>query len=721
MIRRHVTWIGFLALGIFTAACDGQDPLEKAKALQQAGRFEDSRKILEELVQKRREDPDVHFWYGMSLYRTNRQSQSVWPLRRAMEDPNWKIAAATQLAAAALETANFDEAVELATAVLEDEPDHSGALMIRSLARVHTRRDYEGALADADRYLERDPENLRVLSNRAVALLALEQTDEAAVALEALELATNRGVVPEPAAPSYCGARAKFAEETGAIEEAERVYRSCLEQYPANELVLMKAVEFFDALGKHSDATLAMRHAHETAPHSRELRVQLALRLDRRGDSAGAESLLRHATKNTNPVLAATALADLAGYAAEKERFDEAVAAYESAMNTLPASRDRLLFPYTDTLIRAGRAEEALELATSLRVPAERYLVEGRAHLELDNLEHALERFGQGIELWPNQPVARYYAGITAARLGRVDRAIEEFRYAIRAGAASDARIALARLYQAEGEIKTAITIIRHNSSREPLDAESALVEMELLASLAPGKPSLRPVLQPKKMFGRTLAAFARGVRLRAGPAAAAESVLEAQNLDLAAPESREALAGLVDHLIAANHATQALDAIESVLRTAPDDAELLALHGDSLAATDAHHAANTRFAQALALEADQARALRGEARRIAATGDREAAIMAYDRAVAAEIKTKRADPGVALALADLADEAHAIATLESWLMEHPFDAKVTLRLGSLLRNSDAERARHYARIALRFGARDEAKALLAVLQSGER
>jgi tetratricopeptide (TPR) repeat protein len=726
MQRSRCVPTALLALVLLAAACGPGDPIEEARQLQAQGRFEETIEPLGELLQTRRDDPELYFLYGVALSRSGRPSHAAWPLRRAMESAEWKISAGLQLGATALETGNYDEAVEVTTDVLDEEPDNAAGLLLRTVARIHTRRDYEGALADADHLLDIEPDNQTILTYRAVALLGLERREEAAEAMEQLERSAEDGVVAGPYAATFCGARAKFAEESGELETAERRYRACLEQFPGDGLVLRAAVKFLDAIGKTDEATAAIRNAAEAFPQSRSPRVNLAVRLERFGDLAAAEAVLREATDEADPALAAMAYKDLAGFLSQHQRFAESIDAYERALELAPEVREQLLFRYADTLVVAGEPERALALAEEVSVPAERHLIRGRALLEKGELESALEEFSRALVLWPNQPMGRFYAGVTAERLGEFDRAVEEYRYAIRAGASSpEPRLRLARLLQALGQRQLALTALRHDPSGSALTAEAALLELELLGSLSPEPPLRRPALSDPALRGRAVAAYAAGVRRRAGAAAAARIVLQAKQLDLATPESLPALAGLGEDLCAVGRAEEALELLEGVRERAPGSAELLALHAEAHECAGNASQARAGFARALALDPDLPRALRGLARHAAAAGDAQAALDGFEKAAAAAVAAGLDDSSASLAAAEIlaarGDPGQAIDQLEDWLASHPLDARVALHLASLLAESDggAARARALARRAVRLGAGPDAEALALGLEEG--
>jgi len=713
----------YLAFVLMSISCGPGDPLEEARRLQAEGRYEETVEPLGELVQTRRDDPEAHYLYGLALLRAGRFSQAVWPLRRAMESLEWLVTAGLQLAAGELQTGNQDEAVEVVTRVLEQEPDNTAALLLRATARNATRRDYEGALADTDRLLEIEPESERVLPQRAIALLGLRRSEEAEEALALLERSATDGVVPGPTAGGYCGARAKFAEESGEVEEAERLYRSCLEQFPTNALLVMEAIAFFDAIGKPEDATAALRDAHEAMPQARDPRVNLAVRLERLGDVEAAEALLRDATRDAQTAVAAHAYADLGGFLSQHGRYPEAIESYERAVELAPEARERLLFAYADTLIRAQEPDRALTLADEIKTPAERHLIRGRALLEKGEPRAALDELERGLELWPNQPIGRFYAGLAAEQLGDFDRAIEEYRYAIRADAPLDARVRLARLHRALNQPRRALSALRHDPTGTGLPVEAALLELELAAAISGEISSLRPVLNRPELRGRMVAALAAGTRRRAGRAAAARVVLEASRLDLADPASAPAISSLAEDLWAIAETAQALELLDRVREKATESAALVALHAEALERADRAPEARARYERALALEPDQARALRGRARLAAAAGDLEAALRDYERASEAAEAAGLDDSRALLAAADILESQsrseEAAGRLEAWLARHPLDGEVALRLASLLaaREDGAQTARGAAKRAVRLGAGPEAIALAEQLE----
>jgi tetratricopeptide (TPR) repeat protein len=710
-----------LLLLLLLAGCGPADPVAEIRDLHAAGRFEESLEPLRDLLEARPEDPEVHYLYGSALMRSGRPSLALWPLRKAMESPEWLVPAALQLGAAELHTRNPGRAIEAMTRVLEAEPEHTGALALRALARLHSRRDYEEALADAERALEIDPDELEALIPHAVALLALERVEEAETALDEIARRSREEELGLETEAKYCAVRASFAEEKGDAEAADRIYGECLERFPISFVVVEDAIAFYDSRERFDRSEEILREALAVAPEARPYRISLVLRLRAAGEEEAAERILREATEAEHPVLAASAWADLAGYYVDRQNFAAGVSAYERVLESAPEPGPQTLFAYAEALVMAGRYEEALALAREMTLVPHRELVRGRVHLARDEPAQALERFAEGLRLWPENAVARYFAALAAEQIGDFDRAISEYRYSIRAGAGqSDARLRLARLHVAEGALALALEALRHDVDRQPGDLEMALLELEILARLgrSPARsiPHLDRLIRPTAVWGRAVAALAAGTRARSGPAAAAEFVRGADRLDLADPRNAPALRALVVDLADAGKPDEALSLAEASLRARPDVAAFHAIRGRALAGRAAAAGeVRAAYERALELEPENAHALSGLARLRAEAGDAEAALSLFERAAAADPEDASPAHAAAELLISLGRGDEAEARLEDRLEGHPFDGRAALRLAELgaERGAEAERTLALARRAVRFGGGPEAVELL--------
>ncbi|MBW2232887.1 MAG: tetratricopeptide repeat protein [Deltaproteobacteria bacterium] len=712
-----------LATTLVVAGCEAPEPVEEIRSLQAAGHYQASIEPLRTLLESRSADPEVYYLYGVALAHTQQPTLAIWPLGRAMESPEWLVPAGIQLAGAALTVRDLEMTIEATSRVLEVKPEHTGALLQRAFALSLTRQDYAGALADADRVLELEPDNSNARVIRGVALLGLDRVEEAGEAIEEATAHSEDSDLGVLGSSRLCAVRASFAKEKEELERAEEIFEECLDAFPTAFLVVDEAVQFFDERGRRERSLEIIRTAANEAPASRSYRISLVMRLLGRGEEEEAEALLVKATETDVPELAAIAWTDLAGFNYDHERFPVAVSAYEQALALAPDESPEMLFAYAEALLLAGRYDEALGVAERMTVEPHRELIRGRVALEQGRPEQALEHFGAGLELWPNNAVARYLAATAAEEVGDFDRAIEEYRYALRTDPdATDARLRLARLHLAEGEPALAHAVLLHQLQAQSRSLDVALLELEILGQLGRGQrlpQRIRDQIRPPRVWARGIVALADGTRTRSGPEAAAKVVLEADRLELTRPLNAPALESLVADLIAADRADEALSFADAAVRKRPGVAVFHAVRGRALeAARGPVDETRAAYARALELDPEEPLALSGLAQIEAGAGNVETALALYERAVAARPNQTGALRDLAALLIAQERVEEADRRLREALRRDPHDARAALRLAEIRSASGHSRqsAIALARRALRFGAGEDAASLLSQL-----
>ncbi|MBW2401390.1 MAG: tetratricopeptide repeat protein [Deltaproteobacteria bacterium] len=463
---------------------DPVDPLESIRQRQASGDFAGSIEPLRKLRAEHPDDPAVNFFYGRALSLTHQSSLATWSLRKAMEDPEWLVPAGMQLAFAALVGRDFNEVVELTGQILAHDPDNLGALLYRANAQAHWKKDPELALADANRVLELDPDKLEAYEPRILALLGLERLDEASESLaeagrRLVELDAHEGVLAW-----HCSTMAAFQEASEDLERAHATWIECLAAHPTDTEVVTNAIVFYDAQGQPNRSQEILRVALTSAPNARNFRVALAQRLQLTGSAAEAEAVLREATQSEQPELAAAAWMDLARL---RQAMGEPGAAADALARAVELTHEvgtpdpQLLFEFADTLLLSGRLARALEVAEELSVPAHRQLIRARVAQERRNPARALEAFDEALQLWPDNPWARYHAALAAEELGDFERAISEYRYAVRISpGATDARTRGGALLLAAGNTALALQLLRTGYGQAPLEIEGELLLMYL-------------------------------------------------------------------------------------------------------------------------------------------------------------------------------------------------------------------------------------------------
>lgn len=694
-----------LILLLLTGACgEPADPLDEIRALRQERRFGQMLDPLRRLIDADPSRAEAHLLLGEALLTTGQAGLAVWPLQRASESPEYAVEAGLLLTQAMLESRTAPDAIVAIERVLELEPENEAAMALRIDAYLATGK-LEEALADIERALESDPENLQILVPRVTTLIGLERIDEAEVALDEAQVRMEAAgdSAPRVTKARLCLARGLFAIAKEEIEVGEARYAECLEAYPTDRLVVTESVSFHDLNGRPDRATEILEQAF-SASGDGFFRVALARRMGVRGSPEEEERLLLAEAEERPSQRNWFAVAD---YYVQRDRFDEALVAFEKVLARSSDPAPMLRFAYADTLVQAGRYDEAYAVAEELDQVQLRSMIRGRILLEQGDAQGALVEFEAGLRLWPNNPAARYLAGQAAERIGLFERAISEYRESLRAGAAiTEAGLALAPLHAQQKDHEGALAAIQGYVQSHQGDPEGYAVAIRICqAANRPGlaREGLDRMAKLPGQAGRALAIEVDLVSEVRGAEAAAE-IVEKSELDLTDPTHHEALAALLVQLGAMGQNAQAEARVESALKAHPEAAAFHALRGEARrAAGDPRTEVEADYQRALELDAKHVPALLGLAELAAEAGEPSAAIDLYDRAL--EIEDAAApDLEAAKILLEGGDVAAGVERLRRLLERHPRESSAALLLAEqLLLKGDLDGARDYASRAAWF------------------
>ena len=695
----------------------GGDPLEEVRSLQEAGQYQESIEPLEDLLESRPDDPEIQYLYGLALLRTGQGSQALWPLRAASQNEEWAVTAGEALATAALLGSDSVTAIEAATQVLELEPDRGSTLRLRIDAYIDSGQ-YESALEDIARLEDLEPDSEDVLVMRLLALLGLERVEEADEIFAELQ---ERASDPDRAPLSgdrHCAAYATYAKESDQQDVAEERYAACLKIYPTSSVVIREALKFYDELGRDEDSVQVLVRVLEEEPANPSVREELARRFRALGRPQDAEAALLAGTKLSKSV-AYEAWGGLASHHFLEGNYEASLAAVEQALELLDEPGPDELSAYAEALLAAGRYERALEVANQLP-PAHADITRGMIHLEQNKPGLALQHFEAGLRLWPNHSVGRYYSAVAAERLGDFDRAISEYRQALRSGAAdTPAGLNLALLFEAEGSMDTAWHAIGMYLRDHPGDAQGIFTAVRIHTKNQREGDKLQLDLRdvPPDEVALHAGQASRDLAALHGPKPAVQFLLsEEVGIDYTSPRNWSALSALVDLLVQVDRGEEARERVQQALAAHPDAAHFYAVQGELLE-TNGAAASEVRqaFARAAELDADCAPALAGLGRQDERAGDAASALAFYDRAGAqnpGDVDSRRRAASLALAAGDLED---ASQRLQEILYDRPYDPAVAADLAAVLnqRGASPGRVRTLTRQAVRFGGGQEVYGLL--------
>ena len=705
----------FVALACACLTACAQDPLEEVRALHEQGQYFESLEPLEALLDTTPDDPEAHYLYGVACLQSGRASLGVWSLRRAREFEGWELRAGLALARAALASDDFGTSIEAASRVLELDPEEIAALEVLAAARVGN-REYEAGLADLDRLAEAGDDSGELELMRLHALIGLGRIDDAEGLFVELEKRRDSGELQLPE-ERYCATRGTFAAERGDPDRAREIFDACLEDYPANPLVLKSALDFFDRMRDPDRSLEILEQAIEQEPTAYQVREMLAVRLRDMEREEEAERVLLEGTELKIPQVAAMSWGALGVHYFQLGELEAALGAWEHLLELVPEPGETTLLAYAEVLALTGHHERALEVGA--RLPdAQREVLRGRVLLEQRRPEEASQAFAAAIRLWPDNPAARYFAAVAAERNGNFDLAISEYRDSLRSdAAATDAGLRLARLHAAEGKLSHALVALDHHLRSHRDDADAVALAYRLNMRLrgrgrADARSMLRHLGRTLGQRGLALAEYAKSVAAADGDAEAVEQLLrETEKLDLNRPELRPALRSLIEHLGRAGREQEALARAESALALAPEEPALHELKALALAQSGAgEEAVLAAHRRALELDPEHTASRWALARHSLEAGEPEAAREQYERALASAplASAESVDIGLELAQLLLAQErdVEAKGRLEDLMWEHPFDARVAEQLAAL--EGDSDRGRELAERVKRFSPRAE-------------
>ena len=712
-------WVA-IAIVTLTLGCEGgpEVQLDDILSLHADGRFRETVAPLRELLAATPDDPELNHLYGVTLLRTGQPQLAIWPLRKAAETPERAIEDGLLLTVAILRGSNADDAIDAANRVLELEPDHVEALTLLISARQSAMKSEE-VLIDVDRLLALEPDDVGAMTARLVALLNLSRVDEAEQALAAIAAAVEGVEENAEWLPRLCAATATFTKEKGDVEAAEVHWNGCLEQFPAEEIIVFDAVTFFDERRQPERVSEILRLAYEMKPTQMSFVEAYSHRLSITGQDAKGEQLLQAATRDgVNERQAWFTLADYF------ERRDELAKSKEALKQGLvPAGEvsPTVLAGYADLLIRVGDYDEADEVIDAIGdEPVLVNLLRGRLLLARGKPAEALEAIEAGLRLWPGHSVGRWLAAQAAEQLGDYDRALAEYIEAVRGDRASkDAVFGLLRMLEALGREHEALPILSRYQHERPNDPDS-LVKVIRIASRAGQRETFnRAITSLRRIPGQqgvVVAEVAAVQVVRGGPAAGVKSI-RASRLDLTRPVNAPALRSLVDYLVADGKPSEALEAVDAAIAAHPDEARFHELRGRALRAGGETALAREALDRALELEPEYTLALAELAALSAEQGDRDAAIALYDRADRADPD----DPAYAWQAIELSvnndDDAEVERRLEELLARHGIFAPAADLMAQRLRERDPERALVLARRAVRFRGGPDALETLGRIQ----
>ncbi len=651
--RRNSSLFSFLFAALFLVAC-GQDvasQLETVSALQNDGKFQESIEPLREILKSVPDQPEANHLLGVALIQTRQPGLAVWPLEKALLDPQHTVVSGNALASVYLGTQNFNEALRVVDLVLEKDPKNVLALFTRAQTNFLATR-YSDALSDADRVLELVPNHYAAHLAKGEALLALNRMPEAEAAFQKARDLSKTYPAPNPALGWI--ELAKFYDRSKNETALRREAEAMLVAYPSEITILVFVSEYFDRTQRTDEMNRLWEAAIQRKPDQASLRLAYAKRLQQQNKFDEAQTVF---TEAANKINSAETWFRLAEFHKIRGQGTLATQAMSRGEELSPTKSPELFFEQADIYIDARDFKNARATIQKIDSPMYRNLLEGRILLLEGNPQAALDKLDAGIREWPNNAVVRFLAGKAAFELGQYERAASELRESYRSEPGkTDAAAVLAELYFFQGEYKTAIEFANYHLKNRDLRNPSRK-DQDAIWILVRAFAALGGIEQAETILKENEAHFTDPIRItlekvnlaklkaqNAGesPSKAAIRILEGTKSELLSVEEEPLLAAYIDNLLLTGQGDLALQKINRAIAARPDSSALYDLQGRALGNLNQLDAAQAALEKATALDKKFARPLEGLGALAIQRGQYDRALEFFKKA--AEIDPQHAD-----------------------------------------------------------------------------
>jgi tetratricopeptide (TPR) repeat protein len=714
------------AIGLTSLGCDSNDPVKEVRKSIAAGNAAAALEPLRKLIEAEPDNPEYLFLYGRALTVTGQPGLAEWPLRKAMEDPDWYERAAMQVAASTLAGGNFDNAAALYREILEKHPDNVEAALNLANACASSPMMPEQALEEVDKILEKWPNELRAYKPRILAYLALNKPEDAQKALDDLGKRIDEIDGDESIRGWHCATNAIFAEDSGDLPLAKERWAECEKKYPAHPNVVEKSIEFHNKRGERERSLEIAQAAFAIDPSQQAgYRLLVAEQLRFQGRNDEAEQLLLDGVKEAeNDEKASTAAAWLAltHHYETIGRLKAAADANERALEIAEKAygpQPDLLFSLADLLIQINEDDRALELADRMTVPAHQTLVRARVAHKRKQYTKALDLYAETSRLWPANAYAPYHAGRAALAIGDFDRALDSFYQSIRVDEnATDVRLLTARLLAEQGRWQPGLQALAGHTTK--ISTNAMALRVELLARFqgpaAAVKAAEMGAKRRPQAFGYLMEVGADGLA-RAGHRNAAWGIIKpVLSNDLEPISLTPILRAAVTYAPGDKDLALVKPYVDQLVASHPKDAGVIELEGIYFARTGDTEKAEASFQKALEAQPGRPSTLLRMAQ-LKAASDPEAAVALINRTMT----ELRFDPDLFLfAIAGLPRGPQLESLLERAVELAPMDNRMLLQLAELLDQQGGRDRRELklAKLAVRLQGGPPAKHLVERVQA---
>uniref|UniRef100_Q07SN7 Tetratricopeptide TPR_2 repeat protein n=1 Tax=Rhodopseudomonas palustris (strain BisA53) TaxID=316055 RepID=Q07SN7_RHOP5 len=633
----------------------------------------------------------VAAWRGLAQIEEGEQNwRAVGPIWRKITalDPK-DVDARMRLAKMALLSGALDEAMKLADAAAEIDPNNSTVLALRAGVLLKL-NDTLGATEQARKAIELAPKN----GDGIIVLSAIKFTQND---IEGSWDLLNS--IP-PSSPPDIGLslfKIRVLEKKNDLAAVEREMRSLIDAYPQEKAFRTALLSFFVAHKRQDDAEKLLRLAVSTDPSNNETKLELVAFLRQvRGAQAARQHLMDQIQAGGNVFPLQIALVELD---VTEGRWDGAIhsmqALIKSGLSKQNGASARLKL--AEILIAQQNPSEAgLLLEEVLRSDARNVgalRLRAAIRIEEGRLEDGISDIRQALNDQPNSPVLLALLAIAYEKQGAIDLADKQLNDATKASNyAPNFALNYVAFLQRRGNLNHAEDILAEASSRNPTDTNvlSALARVRLARQNWIGAQEIadqiRKVGDNQNISDNILAASLTGQKKYD------EAIGLLQSAYSANPNATQSMLGLVRAYVAAKQTDRAEAFLRAVLNASPQNVQARVTLGLVQLASNAPAKAEATFKAVIEENAKDPAGYRA----LADLYGRQNKLNDALQILKAGLQQAPNDVALRLGLAGLQEATRdidgAIATYESILKDDPGSLVVANNLASLLTDYRADK-----------------------------
>ena len=412
---------------------------ERALSYFEKGQYREARIEYQNVVRIDPTDADAHYRLALTYLKlgsTPNLQLASSELNRTLELDSTNRDAVLKLGELYLLGNQPSKARQQADSLLVSTPENTEALILRGRSLINEKRYQEGA-AELKKAIELDPKNMDPYIDLALAYVLANDT-------AAAEAALKQALTINPRSTKILLSLGDLRVTAGKPDQAEIIYKQALEIAPDDEQIYLKFVRFYQHVGKPEKIEATLQTLASIKPQDEKPHILL-------GD-----------------------------FYAWLGQPDKALVSYQRATQLNAAStvaRDKLISHYLGT----GKTSEAEAKVKDILEKDKKDLMgrffDARIRLAKNDADEAISLLQGVVKDEPNFAPAHHFLGVAFLQKRQIVQAHDAFAEAVKLNPnLPESRLALARIYLAEGSADLAIEHAQAAIQLNPRNIQAAII-----------------------------------------------------------------------------------------------------------------------------------------------------------------------------------------------------------------------------------------------------